>query len=361
MTAHRDPDRLIHEFLLDGAEELHDQVYDAVRADIEHRRQRAVIGPWRMPHIMNKLVPIGLGAAAVVGVLVLGTQLLGPAAPDETGEAPAATPMASPSPTPLGDIVRYQLDGGPATTEVDVVADGGSVSGTAVTTFVGGTHTVRLECAARDGDTWALGGTTEQTTVSGERAGDWSAVVVKDGSPQQIGIWISDPKSEGSDCDGWLASISLAEIGLENFQPVESGALVPPLGDIVRYQLDGGPATTEVDVVADGGSVSGTAVTTFVGGTHTVRLECAARDGDTWALGGTTEQTTVSGERAGDWSAVVVKDGSPQQIGIWISDPKSEGSDCDGWLASISLAEIGLENFQPVESGALVPPPDLAP
>jgi hypothetical protein len=116
-------------------------------------------------------------------------------------------------------------------------------------------------------------------------------------------------------------------------------------------------SATEVDAVADGAIVSGTAVTTLSSGTHTVRLECAARDGDTWALGGTTEQTTVPGERAGDWSAVIVKDGSPQQIGIWLSDDKSEGSDCDGWLASIDLAEIGLENFQPVESGALVPPP----
>ena len=74
MTAHRDPDRLIHAFLHEGADELHDQVYDAVRADIEHRRQRAVIGPWRMPSIMNKLVPIGLGAAVVVGALVIGTR-----------------------------------------------------------------------------------------------------------------------------------------------------------------------------------------------------------------------------------------------------------------------------------------------
>jgi hypothetical protein len=107
--------------------------------------------------------------------------------------------------------------------------------------------------------------------------------------------------------------------------------------------------------------VAGTAVTTFVGGTHTVRLECAARDGDTWAYGGTIEQTTVSGETAGKWSAVIVKDGSPQQVGIWLSDDKVEGSDCDGWLASIDLALIGAENFVPVASGALVPPPDLAP
>ena len=227
MNERRDPDRLIHAFLMEGQTELADQVYDAVRATIEDTHQRAVIGPWRIP-TMNKLVPIGLGAAAVVVILVVGTQLLGAPAPGGVGGAPSAEPTATPSPTPFGGTVRYQLDGAPATTEANVVADGASVSGTAVTTLVGGTHTVRLECATRNGDFWAVGGTTEQTTVPGERAGAWSAVIVKDGSPQQIGIWLSDDKSEGSDCDGWLASMDLAGIGPENFQAVESGALVPP-------------------------------------------------------------------------------------------------------------------------------------
>jgi len=139
--------------------------------------------------------------------------------------------------------------------------------------------------------------------------------------------------------------------------PSPSGAI----GGIVHYQLDGAAATTEVNVVADGATVSGTAVTTFREGTHTVRLGCASQNGDTWALGGTTEQTTVPGERAGDWSAVIVKDGSPQQIGIWLSDDPSKASDCEAWLATTDFANIGLENFNPVESGALAPPPGLAP
>jgi hypothetical protein len=227
MNERRDPDRLIHRFLIEGSEQLHDQVYDAVRAQIEGQRQRVVIGPWRMPD-MNKFAPIGLGIAAVAVVLVVGTQLLGPAAPGGVGGGPSPEPTASPSPTPFGGSVDYQLDGAPATTEVNVVADGASVSGTAVTTFAGDTHTVRLECATRDGDFWAVGGTTEETTVQGERAGAWSAVIVKDGSPQRIGIWLSDTKTEGTDCDEWLASIALATIAPENFQPVESGALESP-------------------------------------------------------------------------------------------------------------------------------------
>ncbi len=97
MTASRDPDRMIHHFLLEGGEELHDQVYDAVRADIEHKRQRVFIGPWRLP-TMNKIVPIGLGAAAVLGVLVVGTQLVGGSAPGGVGAPPTVEPTPSPAP-----------------------------------------------------------------------------------------------------------------------------------------------------------------------------------------------------------------------------------------------------------------------
>jgi hypothetical protein len=77
-----------------GADQLNDRVYDDVRAEIEQKRQRVVIGPWRMPD-MNKLVPIGLGAAAVVVVLVVGTQFFGPRAPAGVGAAPSATPEPS--------------------------------------------------------------------------------------------------------------------------------------------------------------------------------------------------------------------------------------------------------------------------
>ena len=143
------------------------------------------------------------------------------------------------------------------------------------------------------------------------------------------------------------ASVSLGA------SPSSSGAI----GGIVHYQSDGAPATTEVSIDAGGSTVSGTAVTTFRAGTHTVRLGCVTQSGDTWALGGTTEKTTVPGERAGDWSAIIVKDGSPQRIGIWLSDDPSKASDCEAWLASTDFANIGPENFNAVESGALVPPP----
>jgi hypothetical protein len=92
MTTPRDPDRLIQAFLREGAEQLHDQVYDVVRAEIDHKRQRVVVGPWRVPTV-SKLLPIGLGAAAVIAVLFFGSQFIGSPASNVGG--PASQPPAS--------------------------------------------------------------------------------------------------------------------------------------------------------------------------------------------------------------------------------------------------------------------------
>lgn len=173
------------------------------------------------------------GCAGATGSAAPAASAPAPSAQASVDASPSAS-VASPDATPsssgaIGGIVQYQSDGAPATTEVNIDAGGATVSGTAVTTFRAGTHTVRLGCFTKSGDTWALGGTTEKTTVPGERAGDWSAVIVKDGPPQRIGIWLSDDPSKASDCEAWLASTDFANIGLENFNAVESGALVPPL------------------------------------------------------------------------------------------------------------------------------------
>ena len=105
MTASRDPDRLIHSFLLEGADQLQDPVYDAVRSEIELQRQRAVIGPWRMP-TMNKLAPIGVAAAAAVVALVVGTRLLGPPAPGGVAGVPSVQPSVAASPTAAASLAR---------------------------------------------------------------------------------------------------------------------------------------------------------------------------------------------------------------------------------------------------------------
>jgi hypothetical protein len=65
MSAQHDLDRQLNAFLVDGPTSLPDASFDAVRDRTEQTRQRVVLGPWRVPTV-SKLVPIGLGAAAVI-------------------------------------------------------------------------------------------------------------------------------------------------------------------------------------------------------------------------------------------------------------------------------------------------------
>jgi hypothetical protein len=97
MTASRDPDRLIHAFLHEGLDELPDPVYDAVRDRIEQTRQRAFIGPWRISD-MNRYLKLGLVAAAVLVVAVVGYNVL--PGSDGPGGEPSATPEPTLEPTP---------------------------------------------------------------------------------------------------------------------------------------------------------------------------------------------------------------------------------------------------------------------
>ena len=96
MTASRDPDRLIHAFLHEGLDELPDPVYDAVRDRIEQTRQRAVIGPWRTPDV-NRYLKIGLAAAAILLIAIVGYQFLGNS---NTGGPGLTSPSPSPSLSP---------------------------------------------------------------------------------------------------------------------------------------------------------------------------------------------------------------------------------------------------------------------
>ena len=112
MTDQHDLDRQLNAFLLDGPTSLPDSSFDAVRDRTEQTRQRVVLGPWRVP-TMSKLLPIGLGAAAVIAVLFLGSRFIGspssnvggpasePPASAAPSEAPASTAPASTAPSPV--------------------------------------------------------------------------------------------------------------------------------------------------------------------------------------------------------------------------------------------------------------------
>jgi hypothetical protein len=190
MSASRDPDRLIRAFVLDGAERLNDRVYDAVRDDIETRRQRAFIGPWRLP-TMNKLVPIGVGAAAVLVIAVVGYQLL----PRNGGVG--GSPTIAPSPTPsLLAKGTFEVNG--INTTLDATGSGTNVSGTLTGSNSDGAYTVDLKCEKTiDGRRWIGGDVTRSTNLQNAPVGSRTAIVLKPGSPVE-GTFIfqmSDPAS----------------------------------------------------------------------------------------------------------------------------------------------------------------------
>lgn len=91
MTALHDLDQQLNAFLREGPDELPNESFDAVRDRTEQTRQRVILGPWRLPE-MNKILAVGLGAVAVVAVLLVGSQLF-----DSTNTG--ADPRATPEPT----------------------------------------------------------------------------------------------------------------------------------------------------------------------------------------------------------------------------------------------------------------------
>ena len=163
---------------------------------------------------------------AILGVLVIAVVLVGCGG---SGASPAVSASAEASASgAFGGTVTFQDEGAAATTKIDGTAQGGTVSGTAVTTLPSGVHTVKLACAANHDGDWVLGGTIEATTIPGETAGPWSAVIVQDGSPKTIAIWLSEALENADSCDAFVAAINPADLDQSVFSPIDSGELVLP-------------------------------------------------------------------------------------------------------------------------------------
>ena len=202
MTSSRDPDRLIHDFVLEGEEQLPDQVYDAVRGVIEQKRQRVVFGPWRTP-TMNKIVTIGLAAAAAVVVaLFLGAQFFG-APSGGMGSQPTATtqPTANPEPTPVavtlasGSFSAPLGEFGEAFT-IEAVRTGDDVSGTMeISNPTGGegAYSVDVQCARTldDGVLLIGGEVTESTYEEFIEDGAYVVLMFAPGTPVRM-LWAVD-------------------------------------------------------------------------------------------------------------------------------------------------------------------------
>ena len=194
MTTPRDPDRQIHAFLLEGDELLNDQVYDVVRAEIERKRQRAFIGPWRTP-TMNKIVTIGLAAVAVLVAVVIGSQLLG--SPTNVGGDATPTPQPT-SPTPVAVTLASGSFSAPLgefgeAFSIEAVRTGDDVSGTMeISNPAGGegAYSVDVQCARTTDDGVLLigGEVTESTYEEFIEDGAYVVLMLAPGTPVRV-LW----------------------------------------------------------------------------------------------------------------------------------------------------------------------------
>jgi hypothetical protein len=199
MTASRDPERLLRAFLREGDDELHDRVYDAVRDAIEHQRQRAFIGPWRISS-MNRFLAIGAAAIAVLVLVVIVSQLV--ASPPNVGGGDDATPTPQPaSPTPVavtlasGSFTAPLGEFGEAV-DIEAVRAGDSVSGTMeISNPAGGegAYSVDVQCArTTDEGFHVIGGEVTRSTY-GEfiEEGAYVVLALAPGTPMRV-LWAVD-------------------------------------------------------------------------------------------------------------------------------------------------------------------------
>ena len=100
MTTDRDTTtRIVRSWLRTDEHESADRVLDAVLDQLDTTPQRRSGWPaWRTP-TMNKFVTIGLGAAAVVAVLLIGSQLLASPTTNLGGPGAETTPTVEPTAT----------------------------------------------------------------------------------------------------------------------------------------------------------------------------------------------------------------------------------------------------------------------
>jgi hypothetical protein len=102
MSTDRDTTRIVRSWLRTDEHESADRVLDVVLDALDTTPQRRARWPaWRTPN-MNRFVTIGLGAAAVVILLLVGSQFLDSASNTGGGLESTATPeaTATPEPTP---------------------------------------------------------------------------------------------------------------------------------------------------------------------------------------------------------------------------------------------------------------------
>jgi hypothetical protein len=108
-TSDRDVDRVIRSWLQEDRHEDASRIASAVLDLVEATpRRRARWWSARRTPLMNKIVTIGLAAAAILVVIVVGTQVLATPQPGSVGDAPSAAPSARATQTPVASTAASE-------------------------------------------------------------------------------------------------------------------------------------------------------------------------------------------------------------------------------------------------------------
>jgi len=173
---------------------------------------------------MKPIIPLAAGAAVVVLAVVLGSQFL-------AGSSSVGGPTSSPSPTPTSAFVGGQfVFAGDNPINIDASSDGSSLSGTVDGEWGGEPFRIRLDCLRQyDPATWMLAGVLTQSAVPDNAVGSWAAVIVRDGSPQQAGIY-TQPKATAAGCAVFVSQIPDSAVdGQEMIAPMNEGNVTLPV------------------------------------------------------------------------------------------------------------------------------------
>jgi len=171
-----------------------------LRATFERTRTTRQQGGWRalLRRLqVNKFVPIGLGAAAVVVALVVGTRLLGPPASSGVGGVPSVQPSVAPSPTAAPSVA------GPSTSV------GGRKLGPVVFTGVGDGPEITLTISAPgwygDGDILTKNDSADPPDGAG-MIGPWYGPLYVYGDPCRWSTTM--PKTPVTTVDAMVAALT---------------------------------------------------------------------------------------------------------------------------------------------------------
>ena len=224
MKSERETTRIVQSWLEVGSTGIPDRVLDAVVAELPSRPQRRSGWSPRRTSTMKFLLPIAVAAAAIAVVaVVLGGRFL----PNEpTVGGPTDSPLPASTARPIGGHYTFAGDA-----PVDIVgsSNGSSLSGTVEGEWGGKPFSITLQCLRQfDDQTWMLAGVLTQSADPNRADRSWGAVIVRDGSPQQTGVW-TDASTAGGDCDEFVRGIpDMAVEGFEMIGPMDSGSVVLP-------------------------------------------------------------------------------------------------------------------------------------